>query len=80
MAGILSKSDKRVRSMMETFTLLEILHLGQKDTDLAKLGIWVWFNFQTRKMREKNDITQILTQPLATSNRTDPPHCAYCQP
>ena len=30
---------------METFTLLEILYLGQKDTDLAKLGLWVWFNF-----------------------------------
>lgn len=42
---------------METFTLLEILYLCQKDTGLAKLEVWARFNFQIKKIREKNDTT-----------------------
>lgn len=42
---LLSKTDKRVDLVMETFTLLGSLYLCQKDTGLAKLEMWAWFNF-----------------------------------
>lgn len=64
---------------METFTLLEILYVCQKDSGLAELERWAWFNFYIQKMQEKNDITQPLSQPLATSNQADPP-CVCRQP
>lgn len=64
---------------METFTLLEILYVCQKNLCLAELEMWAWFNFSIQKTQEKNYISQLLSQSLATSNQADPPW-VYRQP
>lgn len=45
---------------------LHLLRFCVTGTGLSKLEVWVWFNFQTKKMQEKKWYTQIPTPSLAT--------------
>lgn len=45
---------------------LHLLRFCVTGTGLSKLEVWVWFNFQTKKMQEKKWYTQITTPSLAT--------------